>query len=102
MPHGRAATGETDDYLVVGHCCESGDILTPAPGDPEGLAHRRLARAEIGDTVVIEGAGAYASGMAASNYNAFPRAAEILVERDGAVRLIRKRQTLAQSIENEL
>lgn len=102
VPHGRAATGETDDYLVVGHCCESGDILTPAPGDPEGLAHRRLARAEIGDSVVIEGAGAYASGMAASNYNAFPRAAEILVERDGAVRLIRKRQTLAQSIENEL
>jgi diaminopimelate decarboxylase len=102
VPHGRAASGDEEDYLVVGHCCESGDILTPAPGDPEGLTPRRLARAEIGDTVVIEGAGAYASGMAAINYNAFPKAAEILIERDGNPRLIRKRQTLAQSLENEL
>ncbi|MEZ4334595.1 MAG: diaminopimelate decarboxylase [Myxococcota bacterium] len=101
VPHGRSAAGGEEDYLVVGHCCESGDILTPAPGDPEGLAPRRLARAEIGDSVVIEGAGAYASGMAASNYNAFPKAAEVLIERDGAVRLIRQRQTLAQSLENE-
>ena len=23
--------------IVVGHCCESGDLLTPAPGDPEAL-----------------------------------------------------------------
>lgn len=102
VPHGRSASDAEDDYLVVGHCCESGDILTPAPGDPEGLAHRRLARAEIGDSLVIEGAGAYASGMAASNYNAFPKAAEVLIERDGSVRLIRRRQTLAQSLENEL
>jgi diaminopimelate decarboxylase len=102
VPHGRSASDETGDYLVVGHCCESGDILTPAPGDPEGLLPRRLARAEIGDTLVIEGAGAYGSGMAASNYNAFPKAAEVLVERDGNVRLIRARQTLAQSLENDL
>ena len=102
VPHGRAASDESLDYLVVGHCCESGDILTPGPGDPEGLLPRRLARAEIGDTVVIEGAGAYASGMAASNYNAFPKAAEVLIERDGSARLIRARQTLVQSLENEL
>lgn len=102
VPHGRSASDETADYLVVGHCCESGDILTPGPGDPEGLLPRRLARAEIGDTVVIEGAGAYASGMAASNYNAFPKAAEVLIEGDGTARLIRSRQTLAQSLENEL
>ena len=40
--------------------------------------------------------------MAASNYNAFPKAAEVLVERDGTPRLVRARQTLAQSLENEL
>lgn len=102
VPHGRDADGSEDDYLVAGHCCESGDILTPAPGDPEGLLARRFARAAIGDTLVIEGAGAYGSGMAASNYNAFPKAAEVLIERDGGLRLIRKRQTLAQSLENEL
>jgi diaminopimelate decarboxylase len=26
---------ETQDFIVVGHNCESGDIFTPAPGDPE-------------------------------------------------------------------
>jgi len=102
VPHGRSAAGHDEDYLIVGHCCESGDILTPGPGDPEGLLPRRLARAEIGDTVVIEGAGAYASGMAASNYNAFPKAAEVLIENEGTTRLVRSRQTLAQSLENEL
>jgi diaminopimelate decarboxylase len=26
------ATSSTTSYVVVGHCCESGDILTPASG----------------------------------------------------------------------
>ena len=25
------------EYLIAGHCCESGDILTPASGNPEEL-----------------------------------------------------------------
>ncbi|MBJ20636.1 MAG: diaminopimelate decarboxylase [bacterium] len=102
VAHGHPAASEETDYLVAGHCCESGDILTPAPGDPEGLAPRRLARAEIGDTLVIEGAGAYASGMAAKNYNAFPEAAEVLIDADGEARLVRRRQTLGQMLQNEL
>ena len=102
VAHGHPPSDATLDYVVAGHCCESGDILTPAPGDPEGLAPRRLARAEIGDTLVIEGAGAYASGMAAKNYNAFPEAAEVLIDADGEPRLIRRRQTLDQALQNEL
>ncbi len=102
VPHGRNASGEEVDYLIAGHCCESGDILTPAPGDPEGLAPRRLPKAEIGDTLVIEGAGAYAAGMAAKNYNAFPEAAEVLIDRNGEPRLVRRRQTLEQVLQNEL
>ena len=102
VAHGHPAPEEMLEYLVAGHCCESGDILTPAPGDPEGLAPRRLARAEIGDTLVIEGAGAYASGMAAKNYNAFPEAAEVLIDAEGEPQLIRRRQTLEQALQNEL
>lgn len=102
VPHGRAPSDSTADYLIAGHCCESGDILTPAPGDPEGLAARRLPRAEIGDTVVIEGAGAYAAGMSAKNYNAFPEAAEVLIDTSGEPRLVRRRQTLEQALQNEL
>ncbi|MAG32317.1 MAG: diaminopimelate decarboxylase [Deltaproteobacteria bacterium] len=102
IAHGRAAATSETDYLVAGHCCESGDILTPEPGDPEGLLPRRLARAEIGDTLVIEGAGAYASAMAAKNYNAFPEAAEVMLDASGEPRLIRRRQTLEQALQNEL
>ena len=35
---------EEADVVFVGPCCESGDILTPAPGDPEALAPRRVPR----------------------------------------------------------
>jgi diaminopimelate decarboxylase len=102
VAHGRPTANEEVDYLVAGHCCESGDILTPAPGDPEGLVPRRMSRAEIGDTLVVEGAGAYASGMSAKNYNAFPEAAEVLIDTSGEPHLIRRRQTLEQALQNEL
>jgi diaminopimelate decarboxylase len=87
--------------IVVGHCCESGDILTPAPGDSEALATRDLPDARPGDLVLIGGAGAYCSAMAAKNYNSFPEAPEVLVKQDGSLQLIRKRQTLAQILANE-
>jgi diaminopimelate decarboxylase len=102
VAHGREPSSDEAEYMVVGHCCESGDILTPAPGDPEGLAPRRMSRAKIGDSLVIEGAGAYASGMAAKNYNAFPEAAEVLIDRSGTPQLIRRRQTLEQALQNEI
>lgn len=90
------------DYLVVGHCCESGDILTPAPGDPEALQTRELIETRVGDAVVIGAAGAYCSSMSAKNYNAFPEAAEVMISNDGKVELIRKRQTLEQALANEV
>lgn len=106
VAHGHAsgddAGSDEVDYVVAGHCCESGDILTTALGDPEGLAPRRMARAAIGDTLVIEGAGAYASGMSAKNYNSFPEAAEVMIGASGEPRLIRQRQTLEQATQNEV
>ena len=101
VAHGREPSTQEIDYIVAGHCCESSDILTPAPADPEGLAPRRMTKAEIGDTLVIEGAGAYASGLQGKNYNSFPEAAEVLIDRDGEPRLIRARQTLEQFLVNE-
>jgi diaminopimelate decarboxylase len=70
---------ETEEYVVVGHNCETGDILTPAPGDPEGIESRMLHRAQIGDKVVIYDAGAYCRSFAVHGYNSYPSAAEILV-----------------------
>ena len=90
------------DVVFVGPCCESGDILTPAPGDPEALASRRVPRPEIGDLVIVGGAGAYCAAMSTVNYNSYPQAPEIMREPDGTLRLLRRRQRLEQVWENEV
>ncbi|MBA3960933.1 MAG: diaminopimelate decarboxylase [Chthoniobacterales bacterium] len=72
-------------YVVVGHCCESADLLTPHPDDSEVVATRPLQKAEIGDLLVIEGVGAYCASMSARHYNSFPRTPELLRRADGAV-----------------
>lgn len=92
----------TGDYLVAGHCCESGDILTPEPGHPEGLQTRTLVEPRVGDAVVIEAAGAYCSGMSVKNYNSFPECAEVLLRTNGEAELIRRRQSLEQMLQNEI
>jgi diaminopimelate decarboxylase len=78
--------------VFVGPCCESGDILTPAPGDPEALGPRFVPRPRIGDLVVVSGAGAYCAAMSTINYNSYPRAPEVMLELDGTLRLLRRRQ----------
>ena len=93
---------ETEAVVVVGHCCESGDLMTPKPGEPEDLAERSLRKADIGDILVMDGSGAYCAGMSTKNYNSFPEAPEVLVDGDGKAHLIRKRQTLEQIYENEI
>jgi diaminopimelate decarboxylase len=93
---------EAVDVVFVGPCCESGDILTPAPGDPEALAPRRVPRPQIGDVVVVGGAGAYCAGMATINYNSYPQAPEVMLEADGTLRLLRRRQLLEQVWTNEI
>ena len=101
VPKGRQEKA-TAEYIVAGHCCESGDILTPAPGDPEALKARAMTRAEVGDIMVIEGSGAYCAGMSTKNYNSFPEAAEILFDTKGKSTVVRKRQTLEQMLQNEI
>jgi diaminopimelate decarboxylase len=88
--------------VFVGPCCESGDILTPAPGDPEALAPRWVPRPEIGDLVVVGGAGAYCAGMATINYNSYPQAPEAMLGSDGRLTLLRRRQAPEQVWQNEI
>ena len=95
-------SNETREYMVVGHCCESGDILSPAPGDPELLAPRTLPVTQIGDLCVIDGAGAYCSAMSAKHYNSFPEAAEVLLDTSKTPHLIRKRQKPEELWANEV
>ncbi len=69
-------------YNVVGPICESGDFL----------GKDRSLRVAPGDLLAVRTAGAYAMVMA-SNYNARPRPAEVMVDGDRC-HLVRARETL--------
>jgi diaminopimelate decarboxylase len=94
--------GDEASIVFVGPCCESGDILTPAAGDPETLAPRASRRPAVGDLVVIGGAGAYCAAMSTINYNSYPQSPEVMLETDGTFRLLRRRQRPEQVWENEI
>ena len=76
-------------------------IMHPLP-QMTNKGERKMAKAKIGDFCVIGGAGAYCSSMCTQNYNSYPAAAEVMLMSDGSIKLIRRRQTLAQILENEV
>lgn len=85
-----AAGGELQVVDVVGPVCETGDFLA---------VNRTLPRLAAGDLVVIRNAGAYGMTMA-SQYNARPRAPEVLVD-EGAFRIVRARETIEDVMRGE-
>jgi diaminopimelate decarboxylase len=78
-------------FGVAGKHCESGDVLIDAVELP---APRR------GDLLAVPATGAYTLAMG-SNYNVVPRPAAVLVS-DGAVQLIRRRETVEELLALEL
>ena len=76
---------------VAGMHCESGDVLIDDVALP---APRR------GDLLAVPATGAYTLAMA-SNYNGVPRPAAVLVK-DGAARVIRRRETIDDLLRPEL
>jgi diaminopimelate decarboxylase len=95
-PVGREVASN-QEVVVGGPLCESGDIFTQEEGG--FVCTRTLPRAEVGDYLVIERAGAYGYVMS-SNYNSKPLAAEVLVHR-GNCHLIRRRQTFEDLVRGE-
>ncbi|HEY4485479.1 MAG TPA: diaminopimelate decarboxylase, partial [Nitrospiria bacterium] len=75
---------------VVGPICESGDFLAK---------DREIEETRPGEYLAVMSAGAYGFSMA-SNYNARPRAAEVLVQ-GGEYSIIRDRETLKDLIRGE-
>ncbi len=82
---------QTTNVAVAGPLCESCDVFTQ--GEHGELAPRTLPTASVGDLIVIHDAGAYGAAMS-SNYNSRRLAAEVTVENDGKVNLVRRRQPL--------
>ena len=94
------ARPELDHRVLVGRCCESGDSQSL---DQHGhIIPRLMADPQVGDLVVVGGAGAYCSAMSPFNYNSHVQAPEVLLRTDGTLRVIRRRQTLDQLLENEV
>ncbi|KAJ4460990.1 putative Diaminopimelate decarboxylase [Paratrimastix pyriformis] len=89
-------------YVVVGHTCESGDLLTPLPNEGSALGARPMQEVQLGDLVVVEGVGAYCASMSTINYNSHLQAPEAMLLTDGKVALIRKKQTFEQLLQNEV
>lgn len=90
------------EYVVVGHNCESTDLLTPSSSDAEVPSPRVLPETTIGDVAAIEGVGAYCSAMSLVGYNSFARPNEVLVTTSGNIRLINRSQNFEDFTASEV
>jgi diaminopimelate decarboxylase len=84
--HAMLANGDgppDGPFRIAGKHCETGDVLI------EGIA---LPRPRRGDLLAVPATGGYTLAMA-SNYNAIPRPAAVLVG-DGDARRLRRRETI--------
>lgn len=75
---------------IVGNICESGDIIAKDRELPEIFEN---------DILAVLDAGAYGYAMS-SNYNNRLRPAEVLVQQNGSVKLIRRRDTIEDLVQN--
>ena len=82
--------GPRKKYNVVGPICETGDVLGKDVELPPLVKN---------DLLIIHSVGAYGYVMS-SNYNTRPKAPEVLIE-DKKIKLIRKKETITQIMENE-
>jgi len=84
IPVALRSEGVSRCYDVVGPVCETGDFL----------GKQRELCLEAGDLLAVRSAGAYGFAMS-SNYNARPRAAEVMVDGNRSY-LVRRRETVAE------
>ena len=82
------------EYVFVGPCCESGDLLSPRVGKAEEVDVRRTITSRVGDIVAVGGAGAYTESMPVKNYNSFVDPMAFLARKNGRVEVIRGVQGL--------
>lgn len=87
----RAQSTSKETVTISGKCCESGDIL---------LNNVEIPEAKSGDILAVLSTGAYGYSMS-SNYNKIPKPAVVLVK-DGNAKLICRRQSYEELIEDEL
>ncbi|MGI9318818.1 MAG: diaminopimelate decarboxylase [bacterium] len=89
VPVNQYSKAKLDRYDVVGPICESGDFL----------GKDRTLPVAKDDLLAVRTAGAYSAVMA-SNYNARPRPAEVMVDGD-RFHIVRERESLEQLFQGE-
>jgi diaminopimelate decarboxylase len=89
---GNCASSKEETVTIVGNICESGDILAKDRMLPEIIED---------DIIGVLDAGAYGFSMC-SNYNSRLRPAEIMIMQNNDVKLIRKRDTFEQLLQNQI
>ena len=97
-PDGVLRSGDLRPTIVAGPLCESGDVFTQIEGGE--VVSQALPFCEVGDLLVLHDTGAYGASMS-SNYNSRPLIPEVLLDGD-QIQLIRRRQTVAEMIAQEL
>lgn len=83
--------GPLKNYAVVGQICETDTFAWD----------RAIPEIREGDLLSFRNAGAYGFEMS-SNFNSRLRPAEVMLERDGTFRLIRKRETFEDLLRNQI
>jgi len=83
---------DKEDVVVVGHCCESGDLLTCMLYQSDTVEPISLPIIHINEYIIVQSCGAYNASMAMKHYNSYPEAEEILYTKQWTFKTIRKRQ----------
>ena len=81
--NGKSIRGMKEEATITGNICESGDVL---------CKDRPMPIIRDNDLICVLDAGAYGYAMCYS-YNTRLKPAEVMINSDGSVRLIRKRET---------
>lgn len=84
------ASSREEKVTIVGNICETGDII---------VKDRMLPEIFENDILGVLDSGAYGYSMS-SNYNNRLRPAEVLIDREGNTRLIRRRDTIEDIVRN--
>lgn len=91
FPVREPQSGAAEIVDVVGPVCETGDFIA---------RNRELPAAQEGDLLAVMDCGAYGMVLA-SNYNARPRPAEVLIQ-GKTVKVVRRRETTAELLRDEI
>ncbi len=93
---------EWKDFVLVGECCESSDILTCLPNEPATQRKEEFKNVQDKDLMIVGETGAYCAGMSFGNYNSKERSAEFLVRKNGEIIKIRNEEKLRDVWKNDI